>query len=93
MKSYDQPRQYIKKQRLYFAEKGLYSQSYGFCSSHVSAFLICFLGWSQFFFQGAFNFMASAVILEPQENKVCHCFHCFPICHEVMGPDAMILVS
>ena len=27
-----------------------------------------------------------------QENKVCHCFHCFPICHEVMGPDAMILV-
>ena len=20
-----------------------------------------------------------AVILEPQENKVCHCFHCFPI--------------
>ena len=35
MKSYDQPRQYIKKQRLYFAEKGLYSQSYGFCSSHV----------------------------------------------------------
>ena len=28
-----------------------------------------------------------------QENKVCHCFHCFPsICHEVMGLDAMILV-
>ena len=27
-----------------------------------------------------------------QENKVCHCFHCFPICfHEVMGLDAMIL--
>ena len=21
----------------------------------------------------------SAVILEPQTNKVCHCFHCFPI--------------
>ena len=35
----------------------------------------------------------SAVILEPK-NKVCHCFHCCPsICHEVMGPDAMILVS
>ena len=29
----------------------------------------------------------------PQENKVCHYLHCFPIiCHEVMGPDAMILV-
>ena len=34
----------------------------------------------------------SAVILEPRKI-VCHCFHCFPIfCHEVMGPDAMILV-
>ena len=22
---------------------------------------------------------ASAVILEPKKNKVCHCFHCFPI--------------
>ena len=29
-----------------------------------------------------------------QKGKVSHCFHCFPIyCHEVMGPDAMILVS
>ena len=33
-KSYDQPRQHIKKQRHYFANKGLYSQSYGFFSSH-----------------------------------------------------------
>ena len=28
--SYDQPRQYIKKQRHYFTNKGLSSQSYGF---------------------------------------------------------------
>ena len=28
-KSYDQPRQHIKKQRHYFTNKGLYSQSYG----------------------------------------------------------------
>ena len=34
-KSYDQPRQHIKKQRHYFANKGLYSQNYGFSSSHV----------------------------------------------------------
>ena len=34
-KSYDQPRQHIKKQRHYFADKGLSSQSYGFSSSHV----------------------------------------------------------
>ena len=26
-----------------------------------------------------------------QENKVCHCFHFFCICHEIMGPDARIL--
>ena len=34
-KSYDQPRQNIKKQRYYFAKKGPSSQSYGFSSSHV----------------------------------------------------------
>ena len=34
----------------------------------------------------------STVILEPKKI-VCHCFHfCPSICHEVMGPDAMILV-
>ena len=32
---YDQPRQHIKKQRHYFTNKGLSSQSYGFSSSHV----------------------------------------------------------
>ena len=34
-KSYDQPRQHIKKQRHYFANKGPPSQGYGFSSSHV----------------------------------------------------------
>ena len=34
-KSYDQLRQHDKKQRHYFAKKGLSSQSYGFSSSHV----------------------------------------------------------
>ena len=34
-KSYDQPRQHIKKQRYYFANKVPASQSYGFSSSHV----------------------------------------------------------
>ena len=33
--SYDQPRQHIKKQRHYFANKGPSSQSYSFSSSHV----------------------------------------------------------
>ena len=34
-KSYDQPRQHVKKQRYYFADKGLSNQSYGFPSSRV----------------------------------------------------------
>ena len=34
-KSYDQPRQHIKKPRHYFATKGPSSQAYGFSSSHV----------------------------------------------------------
>ena len=33
-KSYDKPRQDIKKQKCYFVDKGPYSQSYGFSSSH-----------------------------------------------------------
>ena len=34
-KSYDQPRQHIKKRRCYFADSSQSSQSYGFSSSHV----------------------------------------------------------
>ena len=34
-KSYDQPRQHIKKQNHYFVNKGPSSQGYGFSSSHV----------------------------------------------------------
>ena len=34
-KSYEKPRQHLKKQRHYFANKGPYSQIYGFSSSHV----------------------------------------------------------
>ena len=33
--SYDQPRQHIKKQRFYFANKGPSSQGYGISSSHI----------------------------------------------------------
>ena len=34
-KTYDQSRQHIKKQRHYFANKGLSSQGYGFSSGHI----------------------------------------------------------
>ena len=33
--SYDHARQHVKKQRHYFANKGLSSQGYGFSSGHV----------------------------------------------------------
>ena len=33
--SYNQPRQLVKKQRHYFANKGSSSQGYGFSSGHV----------------------------------------------------------
>ena len=52
---------------------------------------------SFFFHEQEFcNFMAAVTICSDfgaQKNEVYHCLHCFPsICHEVMGPDAMILV-
>ena len=45
-KSYDQPRQHIKKQRHYFANKGPSIQSYGFSSSRIWMWeLDCKGGW------------------------------------------------
>ena len=46
--------------------------------------------------QLSFNFMAAVTTCSDfgaPQNKVSHCFHCFPIyLHEVMEPDSMILV-
>ena len=47
-------------------------------------YLICCLDWSQLFFQEAsiFWLMAAVTICSDfgtPKNKVCHCFHCFPI--------------
>ena len=45
-KSYDQPRECVKKQRHYFANKGPSSQCYGFSSSYVWMWeLDCKEGW------------------------------------------------
>ena len=38
--SYDKPRQHIKKKRHHLADKGPYSQSYGFFSSHCERWTI-----------------------------------------------------
>ena len=46
-KSYDQPRQHIKKQRHYFSNKVPSSQSYGFPNSHIWMWeLECKEGWA-----------------------------------------------
>ena len=46
--------------------------------------------------QASFNFVAAITVhsgFRAKENKICHCCHVFPpICHEVMGLNAMILV-
>ena len=62
----------------------------------IMSFLICCLGWSWLFFQGASVLISwlqsqSAVILEPKKIKsvTVSTFHPF-ICHEVMGPDGLI---
>ena len=59
-------------------------------------FLMCCLGLSQLFFQGASDFYpswlhsVSAVIWEPKK-KVCPCFHCLPI-YMPWSDGAMTLV-
>ena len=58
LESYEKPRQYVKKQRHHFADKGLYSQGYGLAKKKSD----------------------TVSTVSPS------------ICHEVMGPDAMILV-
>jgi len=48
-KSYDQPRQHIKKQRRHFANKGVISQSHGFSSYHgwmEVAFIVILSEWN-----------------------------------------------
>ena len=58
----------------------------------LSRFVIAFSSKGQ----TSFNFMPAVAVhsdFAAQENKICHCFHCFPfICHKVMGADTMILV-
>ena len=58
-KSYDQPRQHIKKQICYFANKGSSSQGYGFSSGHVWMWeLDCEESWAPK------NWCIRAVVLE-----------------------------
>ena len=58
----------------------------------LSRFIIAFFPRSK----RLFNFMAAVIIcsdFRAQENKICQCSIVSPsVCHEVMGPDAMIFV-
>ena len=57
----------------------------------LSRFVVAFLPRSK-----CLNIVAAVTIcsdFRAQENKVCYSFHVFPsICHEAMGPDAMIFI-
>ena len=58
-KSYDQPRQHIKKQRHYIANNGLSSQGYIFSSSHVGMWKLDYkVSWAPK------NWCFSTVVLE-----------------------------
>ena len=59
----------------------------------LSRFIIAFLPRSMCLLMPWLESL-STVILEPPQNKICHCFHLSPsICHEVVGWDAIILIE
>ena len=73
-KSYVQPRQRIKKQRHYFLDKGLSSQSYGFSSSHVWRWeLDCIESWAPK------NWCISTVVLEKTLESPLYCKEVEPV--------------
>ena len=74
MKSYDQPRQHVKKQRHYFANKGPPSQSYGFSSGHVWMWE---LGYKESW--ALKNWCFSSVVLEKTLKNLLDCKEIQPV--------------
>ena len=73
-KSYDQPRQHIKKQRHYIANIGLSSQGYGFSSGHVWMWeLDCEESWAPK------NWCFWAVVLEKTLESPLNCEEVQPV--------------
>ena len=73
-KNYDQYRQHIKKKRHYFANKGPYSQSYGFASSHVCMWELDLKeGWA------LKNWWFLSVVLEKTCGNLLECKHIKPV--------------
>ena len=72
-KSYDKPRQSVKKQRHHFADKGPYSQNYGFSSSHVQMWELNHTGWA------LKNWCFRTVVLEKTLESSLHCKKIKPV--------------
>ena len=72
--SYYKPRQHIKKQRHYFANKGLYSQNYSFSSSHVWM-------WELYYKESQYlkNWCFSTVLLEKTLESPLDCKEIQPV--------------
>ena len=85
-KSYDQPRQHIKKQRHYFANKGLSCQSYCFSMSHVWMWkLDCKNSWAPK------NWCFWTVVLEETLESPLDCKEIQPV--HSKGNQAWILIG
>ena len=71
--SYDQHRQYIKKQRHYFVNKGLSSEGYGFSTSHVGMWELDYKeSWTQ-------NWCFWTVVLEKILESPLDCKEIHPV--------------
>ena len=80
--SYDKPRQCIKKQRHYFANKGRYSQSYGFSSSHVQLQVLDYKeGWA------SKNLCFRIVMLEKTVESTLDCKEIKPVNLKEIRPE------
>ena len=80
--SYEQPRQHIKKQRHYFANKGPSSQGYGFSRGHVWMWQ---LDYKEIWVQK--NWCFSTVVLEKTLESPLDCKEIQPV-HPEGDPDA-----
>ena len=84
-KSYDQRRQYIKKQRHYFTDKGPSSQGYGFSSSHVWIWeLDCKESWAWK------NWCFWTVVLEKTLESPLDCKEIQPVHLKEMSPGCSL---
>jgi len=81
-KGYNERRQHSKKQRHYFDNKGLSSQSYGFSSSHV---WICELGYKESW--APKNWCFSTVVLEKTLESPLDCKEIKPVNPKEVSPE------